>query len=200
MVRLASENVVPRFPPLRAKGFEPSTPTLARLELGLLIAARLGHFPLDFQRPASIAVHARRGLGAPAAQCPAQSGLRAVGPPHGAAAPGENTAMPSTKPLSKTQHLALETAADRPSGLLLPLPVDLPARGAVRQRLLAGLLAAGFVEEVRAADPTAASRTDETGRGGVLRITAQGLAAIGRMPSIARKRGDQALLARARCG
>ena len=94
--------------------------------------------------------------------------------------------MPSTKPLSKTQHLALETAADRPSGLLLPLPADLPARGVVRHRLLAGLLAAGFVEEVRAADPTSTSRTDETGRGAALRITAQGLAAIGRTPSIAR--------------
>lgn len=95
--------------------------------------------------------------------------------------------MPSTKPLSKTQHLALETAADRPSGLLLPLSADLPARGAVRQRLLAGLLAAGFVEEVRAADPTSASRTDETGRSVALRVTAQGLAAIGRTPSVPRK-------------
>jgi uncharacterized protein DUF3489 len=96
--------------------------------------------------------------------------------------------MPSTKPLSKIQHLALETAADRPSGLLLPLPADLPARGAVRQRLLAGLLAAGFVEEVPAADPTEASRTNETGRGVALRITAQGLAAIGRARSVARRK------------
>lgn len=96
--------------------------------------------------------------------------------------------MPSTKPLSKTQHLALESAADRPSGPLLPLPADLPARGAVRHRLLAGLLAAGFVEEVRAADPTSTSRTDETGRSVVLRITAEGLAAIGRTPSVPRRK------------
>ena len=96
--------------------------------------------------------------------------------------------MPSTKPLSKIQHLALKTAADRPSGLLLPLPSDLPARGAVRHRLLAGLLAAGFVEEARAADPAAASRTDETGRGAALHITARGLAAIGRTPSVARSK------------
>ena len=32
----------------RAKGFEPSTPTSARLEPGVLNDARLGHNPLDF--------------------------------------------------------------------------------------------------------------------------------------------------------
>ncbi|HEV7265643.1 MAG TPA: DUF3489 domain-containing protein [Falsiroseomonas sp.] len=90
--------------------------------------------------------------------------------------------MPSTKLLSTTQRRILEAAADRPSHVVLPLPSDLPVRGAIRQRVLAGLLQAGLAEEVLATDATAAWRTDETGRSMALRISADGFAAIGRTP------------------
>ncbi len=96
--------------------------------------------------------------------------------------------MPSTKALSHTQQHALETAADRPTRFVLPLPPDLPARGVVRQRLLAGLLQAGFVGEVPAADRACAWRTDATGRAIALRLTKLGLAAIGRAPAVTRRK------------
>ncbi|WP_372625009.1 DUF3489 domain-containing protein [Falsiroseomonas sp.] len=90
--------------------------------------------------------------------------------------------MPSTKLLSTTQRRILEAAADRPSRVVLPLPSDLPVRGAIRQRLLAGLLQAGLTEEVLATDAAEAWRTDETGLSMALRVSVHGFAAIGRSP------------------
>jgi hypothetical protein len=103
--------------------------------------------------------------------------------------------MPTTTPqsmaLSQTGRRLLEIAADRPGHSLLPFPPEVPVRGAVRQRLLAGLLRAGFVEEVAAAEPPSTWRTDETGRGITLRLTGQGFAAIGRTPPAGKGRARQ---------
>jgi hypothetical protein len=96
--------------------------------------------------------------------------------------------MPSTKLLSTTQRRILEAAADRPSRVVQPLPSDLPVRGAIRQRLLAGLLQAELAEEVLATNASAAWRTDETGHSVALRVSVHGFAAIGRTPPPERRR------------
>ena len=95
--------------------------------------------------------------------------------------------MSSTKSPSAHARRLLETAADRPGYSILPVAPDVPVRGAARQRLLAGLLQQGLLAEVTAADAASAWRTDETGRGVALCVTAQGLAAISRTPAPARK-------------
>jgi hypothetical protein len=99
--------------------------------------------------------------------------------------------MPTTTPqstaLSQAGRRLLEIAADRPGHSLLPFPPEVPVRGAVRQRLLARLLRAGLVEEAAAAEPSSTWRTDETGGGITLRLTAPGLAAIGRAPTTTRR-------------
>src|SRR4029453_15553534 len=116
---------------------------------------------------------------------------RVVGAPHGAASRED----PPHAEHQSTVPYPAACAGNRggsPDPLrhpsTLPPPPVLSARGAVRQRLLAGLLQAGFVGEVPAADRACAWRTDETGRGIALRLTTQGLAAIGRTPAVTRRK------------
>lgn len=88
--------------------------------------------------------------------------------------------MPTTKPPSDTQRCVLLSAADRHDRGVLPLPETVTLRGAVRQRVLQGLLQAGLVEEVPSDEPQTTWHTDERGNAVALRITAGGLATIGR--------------------
>ena len=84
-----------------------------------------------------------------------------------------------TTALSADQSLILGTAARRRDRLVVPRPAGLRARGAVRRRLLAALLARGLVEERPAKDEALAWRRDERGRHRALRLTPAGMAAAG---------------------
>lgn len=86
--------------------------------------------------------------------------------------------MPTIKSPTETQAAILRAAADRNDHNLLPLPDALKLRGASRNRVLAGLLAAGLAHEVPGS--AHAWRTGEDGQQFGLMITDAGLEAIGR--------------------
>ncbi len=79
------------------------------------------------------------------------------------------------KPLTAAQRQVLLTAAARADHAVLPLPTGIPQRGAVPQRLLAGLLERRLIAEASCRDAAAAWRTDAKGRRFTLRLTAAGL-------------------------
>jgi len=140
---------------------------------------RFAHIPLDFLQPASIAHEARGTPTRPADDRPGF--VRASGGRTAAWGGGlpRIDPMPVNATLSAAQLLVLSTAIQRSDRLVLPLPPGVRARGAVRQRLLAGLLKAGLAEEV-VIDHAAAHdwRTDEAGRRHALRATSLAVAAV----------------------
>ena len=81
--------------------------------------------------------------------------------------------------LTVAQLLVLSTAAQRPDHMVLPLPTALKVRGATQRRLLASLLKAALVVELAVTDDTLAWRHDASGERFGLRLTADGLAAVG---------------------
>lgn len=82
------------------------------------------------------------------------------------------------KPLTPVQRGVLAAAAERPDRAVLPLPEGTAQRGAVTQRLIAGLLDRRLIEEVPCRAPAKAWRTDGSRRHLALRITAAGIAAV----------------------
>lgn len=90
--------------------------------------------------------------------------------------------MPITKTLTVAQLLVLNTAADRPDQMVLPLPAQIRARGAAMSKLLASLLKEELAQEMPTKVEALSWRTDKAGQRQALRITATGRAAIGREP------------------
>ncbi len=100
------------------------------------------------------------------------------------AASMENVPMPTPKTLSVAQLLVLNTAADRPDQMVLPLPAQIHARGAAMRRLLTSLVKASLAEEVPTFVEALSWRRDDAGQHHALRITALGRAAIGQEPAM----------------
>ena len=93
--------------------------------------------------------------------------------------PASPTAAASAgKPLTAAQLQILLAAAARPDHAVLPLPTGIPQRGAVPQRLLAGLLDRRLIAEAPCRDPAAAWRTDAKGRRFTPRLAPAGLSSI----------------------
>jgi len=87
--------------------------------------------------------------------------------------------MSTTKTLTVVQLLVLNTAAQRPDHMVLPLPSTIRARGGAQRNLLTALLKMHLVEEVPVGDAGIAWRTDAAGQPLGLRLTAAGLTAAG---------------------
>jgi hypothetical protein len=85
--------------------------------------------------------------------------------------------------LSASRLLVLNTAAQRPNRMVLPLPATLKARGAARLKLLDGLLSAALIEEVPVTEDALRWRPDPDGGGLGLRLTENGLAAVHAIPA-----------------
>ena len=81
--------------------------------------------------------------------------------------------------LTDTHLVILAAAAQRPSGLLLPLPKSLRIRGGAVTALLHGLVKAGLAVEQPAAPDIPAWREGEEGGRLTLAITPAGLQSIG---------------------
>ena len=86
--------------------------------------------------------------------------------------------------LSDTQAILLSAAAQRPDGNLLPLPGSL--RGGAAVKVVGALLARGFAREEATDRTTRADsalntvwRNEDDGRAVLLKVTPEGLAAIG---------------------
>lgn len=94
--------------------------------------------------------------------------------------PAASPAVPAStgKPLTTAQRQVLLAAAARPDHAVLPLPTGIPQRGAVPQRLLAGLLERHLIAEAPCRDASAAWRTNAKGRRFTLRLTAAGLSSV----------------------
>lgn len=82
------------------------------------------------------------------------------------------------KPLTPVQRRVLAAAAERSDRAVLPLPEGMAQRGAITQRLIAGLLDRRLIEEVPCRAVPLPWRTDANRRHLALRITAAGIAAI----------------------
>jgi hypothetical protein len=91
--------------------------------------------------------------------------------------------MAALKPLSDAQKLILTNAVNHPGHLIFPLPTDLRAHGASRQRVLTALLKQGLTAERPTTDDTLVWRRDPRGRRFTLTVTAAGRTAIG-LPEI----------------
>ncbi|MGG5887940.1 DUF3489 domain-containing protein [Falsiroseomonas sp. HC035] len=87
--------------------------------------------------------------------------------------------MSHRKILTVAQLLVLNTAAQRPDHIILPLPSTIRVRGATQRKLLTALLALELVEEVTVGAAATAWRRDESDQHIGLRLTAAGLAAAG---------------------
>ena len=93
----------------------------------------------------------------------------------------EPTAETPTPAPADLQHLILITAAGREDRALLPLPATIPPGD--WERWIASLTGQGLVEEVAAHFSADYVREDEQGRRLMLRVSRQGLAAIGIEPA-----------------
>jgi hypothetical protein len=81
--------------------------------------------------------------------------------------------------LSSAQLLILTTAAARADHAVMPLPIELRARGASRQRVVASVLRLTLAEEVPTDDYALSWRQDDDGQRYTLRLTKEGLVAVG---------------------
>ena len=100
--------------------------------------------------------------------------------------------MSTVKPLSDAQKRILSNAAERPDRVILPLPADFRARGAVRQKVLEALLKQGLVAERTTTNDAAVWRRDARRRRLTLAMTAAGCAALGHHDETAAPMGRQA--------
>ncbi len=91
---------------------------------------------------------------------------------------GSNSAPPVGR-LSDAALVLLGQAANRDDGMVLPPPATMRARGGVLDKILAKLLRQSLVEEVQVALPEQAWRSGEDGSRMGLKITPEGLKAIG---------------------
>ena len=99
--------------------------------------------------------------------------------------------MTNVKLPSDAQKRILSNAADRSDRVILPLPDDFRARGAVRQKVLEALLKQGLVVERTTTDDAAVWRRDARRRRLTLAMTPAGYAALGRLPAAAAAPADR---------
>ena len=83
----------------------------------------------------------------------------------------------TTKQMTAARLLILRTAAQRSDATVLPLPADFKVRGAALNRLLAGLITAGHIKEIKATTHRPCWRQADDGQRIGLRLTAAGKAA-----------------------
>lgn len=111
------------------------------------------------------------------AKCPASGGGR---PRDRRAARDPGDHLVTKKPrLTDLQLVLLSSAAQRPDGMLLPLPETIRAKGKTLERSLTKMLGLGLIEECPARTPERIWRNDDDGHRIALRISTAGQEVLG---------------------